>query len=134
MGMSRNLVIDASALLAVILDEPERERLVTLTMDRRLASPGCLPWEMGNAFLALVRRKSMTVADAERGLTIFKGIRIRLLGVDLASSMHTAAETGLYAYDAYYIECARKMRAPLLTLDRRMRQVARTMGVPAPEV
>ena len=40
----------------------------------------------------------------------------------------------MYAYDAYYLECASKMRAPLLTLDRKLRKAAETIGIQAPEV
>ncbi len=127
------MVVDASALLAVILGEPERERIIKLTDNRRLVAPGCLPWEMGNALSALIRRRRLTVAEATRGLDIFNDIRIRLAEVNVGRAVQTAAKTGLYAYDAYYLECARKTRAPLLTIDRKLRKAAETMGVPAPE-
>jgi predicted nucleic acid-binding protein len=33
------------------------------------------------------------------------------------------------AYDAYFLECALQARAPLLTLDRKMRSVAMAMKI-----
>ncbi len=34
-----------------------------------------------------------------------------------------------YAYDAYFLECARKLRSPLLTLDQQMKVIARKIGI-----
>jgi predicted nucleic acid-binding protein len=41
---------------------------------------------------------------------------------------------GLYAYDACLIACARRQRAPLLTLDARLGRVAREAGVEMLEI
>jgi predicted nucleic acid-binding protein len=35
----------------------------------------------------------------------------------------------MYAYDAYFLECASGLRLPLLTLDRGMKSVARELGI-----
>ncbi len=43
-----DIVIDTSALIAVIVGEPERNRIVELTTGNTLIGPGSIPWEIGN--------------------------------------------------------------------------------------
>ena len=38
-------------------------------------------------------------------------------------------EDPIYAYDAYFLECALNLRSPLLTLDRRMKGIAQEIGI-----
>jgi hypothetical protein len=40
-----------------------------------------------------------------------------------------ATDCGIYAYDAYVLQCARTLSHPLLTLDARMRQVAAELKI-----
>ncbi len=37
-----DIVIDASAIIAVIVDEPEREKIIELTMGNTLIGPGSI--------------------------------------------------------------------------------------------
>jgi len=39
-----------------------------------------------------------------------------------------------YAYDAYFIECARRYKAPLLTLDTALLEASKLSGVRCVEV
>lgn len=39
-----DIVIDASAILAVIVGEPEKNRVVEITSGHNLAGPGSLAW------------------------------------------------------------------------------------------
>lgn len=45
-----DIVIDASAIIAVLAGEPERERLLSLTSGANLIAPPSVHWEIGNAF------------------------------------------------------------------------------------
>lgn len=45
-----------------------------------------------------------------------------------------ADEFGIYAYDAYMLECALRYRTPLLSLDRSQCEVARTLDIDVVEV
>lgn len=42
-----DVVIDTSALIAVIVDEPERHRIIEFTTGNTLIGPGSIPWEIG---------------------------------------------------------------------------------------
>ena len=54
-----DIVIDISALIAVIVGAPERSRIVEITTGNTLIGPGSIPWEIGNAFSAYVQTKQI---------------------------------------------------------------------------
>ena len=58
--MPANIVIDTSAILAVLLAEPEKLAVVEATMGRVLCAPASLRWEVGNAAKAGVKRRRLT--------------------------------------------------------------------------
>lgn len=123
------IVIDTAALLAVLLEEPERPALLAATTGAVLFAPASLPWEVGNALVAAVRRRRLTAAAAQAGWTAYQTIPIRLVEVDIGRAMALATERGLYAYDAYMLELARNRHLPLLTLDAKLSDAARLAGI-----
>lgn len=129
-----DIVIDTSALLAVLVGEPERDRIVELTSGHTLLGPGALPWEVGNAFSAMLKRRRLALAETQEGLRIFQTVPLRYVKVDLAHALSLAHQSGLYAYDAYFLDCASRHAAPLLTLDHRLRQAAKDIGIKLLEV
>ena len=40
-----------------------------------------------------------------------------------------AIEHNIYAYDAYFLICAKSLSQPLMSLDKRMKQIARDLGI-----
>lgn len=129
-----DIVVDTSALLAVITGEPERNRIVELTSGHTLVGPGAIPWEIGNAFSAMLKQRRLTLAEAQEGLRIFHAVPLRLLKVDMANAISLAHQAGLYAYDAYFLDCAARHAAPLLTLDRGLMKAANAIGIKLLEV
>lgn len=129
-----DIVIDASAVLAVIVDEPERARIIEMTAGHNLVGPGSIPWEVGNAFSSMLKQQRLDLKDAREGLSIFQSIPIRYLAVDLENALTIAEANNLYAYDAYFLDCAARHAAPLLTLDRPLRKAADNIGVHVLEV
>jgi len=124
-----NVVIDVSVILAVITNEPTKGQLIQATQDAELVAPESIHWEVGNAFSALFRRHRSTLDQAIAALEIYHQIPIRLAPVNLTSAVSLAYRHGIYAYDAYLIECALSFRSPVLTLDRRLAEVAEQEGV-----
>lgn len=129
-----DIVTDTSALLAVVAGEPERDRIVELTSGHTLIGPGAIPWEIGNAFSAMLKHHRLTLAEAQQGLRIFHTIPIRFVRVDMTNALSLADQTGMYVYDAYFLECAVRHAAPLLTLDHGLKCAAREVGVKLLEV
>jgi len=128
------IVIDTSALLAVIIAEPERDRIVELTSGHSLIGPGSIPWEIGNAFSAMLRQHRLGLAEAQQGLKIFHAIPLRFVRMDLNTAISIANQTKTYAYDAYFLDCAVRHTAPLLTLDRGLGRAALKLGIKLMEV
>ena len=131
---SMDIVIDTSAIIAVIVGEPERDKIVELTKGCTLIGPGPILWEVGNAFSAMLKRGRIKLEEAIRGIIIFESIPIRYVPVDLVNVIKLANKTGLYAYDIYFLDCAIKYKAPLLTLDKRLLQVAKNLKISVLEV
>jgi predicted nucleic acid-binding protein len=129
-----DIVIDTSALVAVIVAEPERARIIELTSGHSLIGPGCIPWEVGNAFSAMLKQRRLHVADVQQAMKIFGDIPLRYVPADMGNALSLAGKTNLYAYDAYFLDCASRHSAPLLTLDRTLRLAAEKIGLDVLEV
>ncbi len=129
-----DIVVDASAILAVIVAEPERDRVVEMVAGHNLVGPGSIPWEIGNAFSSMLKQRRVSLEDAQRGLSIFQSVPIRYLEVDLENALSIAHANNMYAHDAYFLDCASRHVAPLLTLDRPLRRAAEKIGVHVLEV
>jgi predicted nucleic acid-binding protein len=128
------IVIDASVLIAVIVNETEKERLVGMTQEAELLAPMSVHWEIGNAFSSLLKRGRVTLEQALQAIDMYLKIPVRFVEVELANSLELAGDLGIYANDAYLIRCAEKYRLPLLTLDRRLVQAAKDKGISVLEV
>lgn len=128
------MVIDTSALLAVLLDEPERGPLIAATTGIVLFAPASVPWEIGNALVAMVRRRRLSPAEARRACAAYETIPLRVMEVDVGEAVGVAIELGLYACDAYMLVLARNRRLPLLTLDKQLGTASRKAGVALVEI
>lgn len=129
-----SLVIDTSALLAVLLHEPQRPALIGATREAALLVPGSVPWEVGNGLIAGFRRGRLTARDVHEAWVSFERVPLRVSDVRIARALTLAQQYGLYAYDAYLLELARSQKAPLLTLDRRLFDAAGDLGIELLEV
>ena len=123
------LVIDTSAVLAVLLHEPQRPALISATKEATLLAPGSVPWEVGNGLIAGFRRRRLTARDVHEAWVSFERIPLRLVDVRIARALTLAEGHCLYAYDAYVLDLARTQRVPLLTLDRRLFDAAQDLGI-----
>ena len=128
------IVIDTSALISVIVGEPEREKIVKVTSGNRLIGPGSISWEIGNAFSAMFKQNRLTLEEAEKGLAIFMSIPIQYIETDFVRSLQLSKQANIYAYDAYFLDCAIRHKAPILTLDRKLKASAQNLKVELLEV
>jgi predicted nucleic acid-binding protein len=117
-------VVDASAIAALLLGEPQAEDIAQRLGDARLIAPALLAFELANVCLVKRRRRP----DQASTLTAAFGLRDRLameeIAVDHEGVLQLAAATDLTAYDASYLWLARETGAELITLDRRLAQAA----------
>ena len=123
------IIADTNIFLAVVLEEPEKGRIIQLSTGHELAAPEILPYEIGNALTDLVKKKMLNADEVRLAWQAAQSIPVQLCSVDIGSALRVATDFGIYAYDAYFLECAFRTRCPLVTLDRRMKTVAREIGI-----
>lgn len=129
-----DIVADTNIFLAVVLNESGKSRIVEITSGVSIAAPEILPYEVGNALSAMVKRRTLTAGSALEAEKATSRIAVRLVSVDVPAALQIAIEHNIYAYDAYFLQCAQRFSLPLLTLDRRMKQVAAERGIAVMEV
>ncbi len=110
--MTASLVIDTSAVLAVLLNEPTRSALISATDGYGLVGAPSLPWEVGNALVAGARRRRLSAAAVRQAWASYQTVPVRLAEIDAGRALQIGVELGLYAYDAYVLETARAERFP----------------------
>jgi len=56
-------------------------------------------------------------------------IPVDLRRIEIEAALKLATQYNIYAYDAYFLECAISLHSPLLTLDRQMKVIAQKIGI-----
>jgi predicted nucleic acid-binding protein len=52
-----DIILDASAIMAVIVKEPERDFVIELTKDVEIVSPNMVSYEIANGLTKMVKKK-----------------------------------------------------------------------------
>jgi predicted nucleic acid-binding protein len=129
-----DLVIDTSAILAVLLNEDSRKSILSTTKGKNLIAPISLDAEIGNALSAMFKRNRLKTDQAQLVIHQYKLIPIRKTALDLEKSIELSKELDIYAYDAYMLHCCIKYNSPLLSLDRTLIKHAENMRIKNLEV
>ncbi len=128
------VTVDTSVLVAVIVNEAEKSKLIKITVGMDLVAPASVHWEIGNALAAMLKRNRITGNQIGAILEIYNRIPVRYVEVSLKDALRIAAAFDIYAYDAYIIACAREYRTGLISLDKALCQKARDAGINILEV
>lgn len=113
-------VVDASALAALLLGEPEAVQVAQRLLSARLVAPALLQFELANICLTKLRRHPQQRDAILAGYALRERMAIETVAVDQHEVLATAEATGLTAYDASYLWLARRLGAGLVTLDRQL--------------
>jgi predicted nucleic acid-binding protein len=128
------IVLDTSAVIAVLLSEEHRDQIIRQTEGADLIAPETLHWEVGNAFSAMFERDRLGLDAAVEALRRYDEIPIQWVEGALADAIRVSDRHDLYAYDAYMLVAARRHQAPLLTLDGGLKEAARESDIDLLEV
>ncbi len=132
--------LDTSAVLALLTPEPGTA-LVVDAVGRATEDPLCVSaWtatEVASALGIKVRTRALSPTQATQVLRAFRSeLRPACRMVAIVESDFAAAEAllerfelGLLTGDALHLAIARRLGAPLLTLDRRLAASAEVLGV-----
>lgn len=123
------IVADTNTFIAVALNEPEKGMLIRFTEGHDLIAPEVLPFEIGNALTAMLKRKVLTADEVILSWEMVQHIPVELRRVNIGAALKLSTQYNIYAYDAYFLECALNLKSPLLTLDRQMKVIAQEIGI-----
>ncbi len=128
------IFLDTSVVLAVLINESQRQSILNKIEGNDIICAESIVFEIGNAISSMFKRKKINL---EQGKLILKGfyeLPIQIIEIDFERAINIASEFGIYAYDAYVLDCCERMRIQLATLDNEMKRVSRIMKVNVLEV
>ncbi len=123
------IVADTNTFIAVALNEPEKDMIIRLTEGHDLVAPEVLPFEIGNALMAMMKRNVLEADEVILAWAMVQHIPVDLRRIEIGAALKIATQYKIYAYDAYFLECAFNLHSPLLTLDRQMKVIAQKIGL-----
>jgi predicted nucleic acid-binding protein len=123
------IIADTNTFIAVALNEPEKGMIIRLTEGHDLVAPEVLPFEIGNALTAMMKRNVLKTDEIILAWDIVQHIPVDLRRIDIGAALNIAIQYNIYAYDAYFLRCALDLHSPLLTLDQQMKGIAQKIGI-----
>jgi predicted nucleic acid-binding protein len=125
--MDNRILLDSSAIIATIVDEPEGDIVSKLTQDKIIASPYIVQIEFVNALTRMMRKRTIDREGMITALQTFKKLPLKFIDVNFENVIEISWKYKIYAYDACYLEVAQRMNLPLLTFDVGMGEVGKDM-------
>lgn len=128
------IVLDASVVLAVILDEVRRyEALAVIESSDILHAPGLLPYEVVNAISVAKEDGRLTGPGASMAIAQFIQLpwafEAHVGEVRIAAMLSLTTKHRLTGYDASYLELAMRSECPLASFDKELRAACTAEGV-----
>ena len=121
------LVVDASAISAIVFGEAEGATIAAHIDGESLIAPTLFDYEMANIGWKKVRRHPDKHATLLAAMSRVPSLQITKVAVPLDELFALATETGLTAYDASYLWLARSQDLELVTLDDQLARVNQAM-------
>jgi predicted nucleic acid-binding protein len=123
------ILMDACAIMAVIVKEPERDLVIQLTQNAVMVSPDMVSYEIANALTKMVKKKIIEKERMINAFKYFKEIPVKTIEIDVERALEIAWDYKIYAYDACYLEAAKRLNLPLLTFDGKMIKTGKELGI-----
>lgn len=111
-------IVDASAVAAVLLVEPEAEAIAERLGDSELAAPDLIEFKVGNVCWKRAQREPAKAEFYRQAMREFAALILPIYAIDAQAVWQLAYQTRLTFYDASYLWLATNLQAELVTLDR----------------
>jgi len=124
------ILLDASAIIAVIANEPEREYVIKNTRNSIIVSPNIIAIEIFNALTRMMRKN--VIDSKEKMIALYKNFKkmpIKIEEIDIEKAVEIAWKYKIYAYDACYLETAKRLNLSLITFDGNMEKIGIELGI-----
>ncbi len=127
------IVVDASALAALVFQEPEGDAMRLRLDGAEVFAPELLRYELANTAWKKVKRQPADAAKILTALSLALDDKSGLIwqDVDARDVVLLAHATGTTAYDASYLWLAASLGADLVTLDDRLARAVDALAAPA---
>ncbi len=127
------IVVDASALAALVFQEPEGDAMRLRLDGAEVFAPELLRYELANTAWKKVKRQPTDAAKILTALSLALDDKSGLIwqDVDARDVVLLAHATGTTAYDASYLWLAASLGADLVTLDDRLARAVDALAAPA---
>ena len=130
------VVIDASTALAWCFPDEASDyadNVLVALEGKSVLVPAVWSLEVANAILVGERRKRLGGPEIRRFMSLLENLPFapdtQGVGEQVSNVLPLARDHGLSAYDASYLELSLRRRAPLATLDGKLRTSAHKAGV-----
>lgn len=124
------IVLDASALVDVVLGQATRDWVLEQLAGQRLAAPSHQPAEVVSALARLVRAQQLDPPAAHQALRDAAGLTQQLVSPTVSQQVRALQmQERVRVLDALYVVVAEDLEATLLTTDRRLARTS--LPVPA---
>ena len=117
-------VVDASALGAVLFEEPNAEATSVRLRGAALVAPQLLAYEIANVCLRKFRAHPALREAILLQFAAWSQMGIELVEIDTRALPQFAEKFGLTSYDASYLWLSCELGAELVTLDRQLARAA----------
>ena len=114
------IVVDASAVVDVLVGSPRSAQLSAAMRDNILVAPELLDVEVCSALARLERASTLTGAQADEALSLYLELPVQRISHRNLRHQAWSLRRSVRIADAFYLACAVAIDAPLLTLDRRL--------------
>ena len=115
--MPTKIVVDASALAAVLFGEPEASKVAERLGDSALLAPTLFSYEIANICWKKLRRHPEKRATLLEAYSFLSRMEIEEMEVSSPEVLLLADRENLTVYDASYLWLSRKLALELVTLD-----------------
>lgn len=115
--MPAKIVVEASALAAVLFGEPEAPQVAEQLGDSALVTPTLFSYEIANICWKKLRRHPEKRAALLEGYSLLGRMEVEEVEVSIPEALLLADRENLTVYDASYLWLSRKLGVKLVTLD-----------------
>jgi len=124
------LVVDASAIAAVLFGEPDGATIRAYVRGESMIAPHLIDYELANIGVKRVRRSPQSEIDVLVMLRGLEALQIQRMPVPPLEVTQLANKTGLSAYDASYLWLAMSKDVELVTLDNHLARINHKLREP----
>jgi predicted nucleic acid-binding protein len=68
------IMVDAGTILCIILNEPEKQRIISVTEGAELTAPEMIPFEIGNALSRMYKKHQLNEEQIIRAYTLYESL------------------------------------------------------------